>query len=660
MNSDAAKQSSSRSASNQNTLKQAWEDFVLHRKQPNQKVRPEILTSWQRSLEMGLDPLKKRSPDVLPKKEFTKLLRDNKEILEISLPVMQMVKMMVGGTGFILILTEKSGYVLEVQGDQDVLKLAVKNFYVPGCLRSTEHSGTNGIGVCLDEEKPIQITGPEHFNINFHPWTCASAPIRNSENQLIGALTLSGRSDGYHKHTLALITAAAKNIESQFRERELIEKSQRLNSMLISIYDSLSDGYIATNRKFQITHVNQTTQKMLGLKSNQLVGRSLFDIAQIDKRLQLHLDTGEDLEATEINFNTAIGIQSFMSRIASIQTENLKSLGSIVTVTEKRQMVNIVREIAGNYAKYEFVDIKGKDSKFLRQIELAKIAAKTNSRVMIIGESGTGKELFAHAIHSHSHRKNDPFVAISCATIPRDLIESELFGYRGGAFTGARQKGMMGKFELANNGTLFLDEINSLPLEMQSKLLRVLQQNEIMRLGDNQTLPVDVRIITASNIDLMTRVDAGSFREDLYYRLNVMEIFIPPLRERKVDVNLLIDHILNRLCQQMKTTKPEISNEVMKFLQSYRWPGNVREMENALERALLLCGGQTIQLEHLPVRYRSVDKKEQKPVVTFQQGFREILENALKESDGNISEAARQLNIARSTLYRKMKEFGIQ
>ena len=175
---------------------------------------------------------------------------------------------------------------------------------------------------------------------------------------------------------------------------------------------------------------------------------------------------------------------------------------------------------------------------------MAKIAAKTNSRVLIMGESGTGKELFAQSIHSHSHRSNGPFVAISCAAIPRDLIESELFGYTGGAFTGARSKGMIGKFELANAGTLFLDEINGLPLQLQGKLLRVLQQNEIMRLGDNRNIPVDVRVIAASNTDLVEEVEQGHFREDLYYRLNVMEIFIPPLRERMDDIERLIEHIL--------------------------------------------------------------------------------------------------------------------
>lgn len=656
--------SSSDKISEKKQLKQAWEDFVLNHKKTAIEVRPEILNSWKRCHEKNLDPMGQGLPDGLSKEKLKKLLKKNKEILEISRPVMQMVKISVGGTGFILTLSEKSGYVLEVQGDKEILNLAIKNFYVPGALRSTDHAGTNGIGVCLDEEKPIQITGPEHFNINHHPWTCSSAPIKNSVNEIIGAVTLSGGSEESHQHTLALITAAAKNIESQLRERELIEKAQHLSSMLTSIYDSLSDGYIATDHSYQITHVNKAVQKMLGVKPHLLIGQPFFNIAQIEKGLMEHLRSGEYPETTEINFNSVKGTKSYLCRFDPIQTESFKQLGMIVTLSEKRQMVNIARRIGGNYAKYEFDDIKGKDREFLRQIEMAKIAAKTSSRVMIIGESGTGKELFAHAIHSHSQRKNDPFVAISCATIPRDLIESELFGYKGGAFTGARQKGMMGKFELSNNGTLFLDEINSLPLELQSKLLRVLQQNEIMRLGDNQTIPIDVRIITASNTDLMDGVEAGSFREDLYYRLNVMEIYIPPLRARKEDVDLLIDYIVERLCVQMDIVRPEITDEVNKILHDYHWPGNIRELENTMERALLLCGGQSIKKEHLPPRYQSTDSKfknrEKESGVTFQQGFRGIVENALKESKGNVSMAARQLNIARSTLYRKMREFNIQ
>jgi sigma-54 dependent transcriptional regulator, acetoin dehydrogenase operon transcriptional activator AcoR len=508
-------------------VRKAWEDVVIHRREPVYPVRKVVLESWVRCRDLGLDPFGQHPPAVVSKNRLSELQSRYREFIEIAQPVLEMVEISVRGTGFIVTLAEKDGHVLEVRGDQDVLEMAVKNFYVPGCQRSTEHAGTNGIGLCLEVGTPIQITGAEHFNVNHHPWTCSSAPIRSRRGELIGAVTLSGRVSGMHRHTLALVNAAASSIESRLLERDLTEGAQRLNSMLTSIYNSVSEGFIALDKNHRVTHLNQTASKMLGLAAGSLVGKPITDFVISGEEVGKHLDSLDFSEPIEIGFVSTDGPRTFLCRIDPVQTPNQKMLGMIITMAEKRRMIDIAKRIGGNYSKYEFGDIRGQNPHFLKQIEMAKIAAKSNSRVLIIGESGTGKELFAQAIHSHSHRCSGPFVAISCAAIPRDLIESELFGYKGGAFTGAREKGMIGKFELAHKGTLFLDEINGLPLDLQAKLLRVLQQNEIMRLGDTRTIPVDVRIIAASNTDLVNAVEAGHFREDLYYRLNVMEILIP-------------------------------------------------------------------------------------------------------------------------------------
>jgi len=328
-------------------------------------------------------------------------------------------------------------------------------------------------------------------------------------------------------------------------------------------------------------------------------------------------------------------------------------------MAEKRQVINLAKKIGGNYAKYDFKDIKGYNPALLRQIELAKIAAKTNSRVLLLGESGTGKELFAQSIHNYSNRRNEPFVAVSCAAIPRDLIESELFGYRGGAFTGARREGQMGKFVLAHKGTLFLDDVDGLPLDLQGKLLRVLQQNEIVRLGDTRTTPVDVRVIAASNTDLILEVENSNFREDFYYRLGVVEIVIPPLRDRVGDLELLVDHIMQRQCQEMGIRKPKVSHEVYEILRNYHWPGNVRELENCIERAVLLSQGDTIRKHCLPDRIYKRSSRGRSGAMPLHQGTKELIGAALNRCDGNVSMAARELKIARSTLYRKMKEFEL-
>jgi transcriptional regulator of acetoin/glycerol metabolism len=640
-------------------VKSSWENVVLRGEKPGQPIRTEVLKSWQSCRKLGLDPYSRNSPPILAGKKLSKLLRRNRELIEISKPVMRMIEISVRGTGFIVTLSDPAGYVLEVSGDAEIKEMAEKNYYVPGCLRSVEHAGTNAIGLCLKEIKPIQLTGAEHYKVHHHPWTCSSAPIIDSQDQLVGAITLSGRSIGQHQHTLALVIAAADTIKTQLRERSLIVEKQRLNSMLTSIYNSITDGIIAIDSRQRITHLNSIAFKMLELEGKPVLGKHLNHVLHPDQSLLQAITAKQYFHANEAGFRTAKGLCFYICSIDPVYNAAGDELGTIIKLSEKRQMIKIAKQIGGNYAKYEFDDIKGQSPEIRRQIQIAKISANTHSRILIVGESGTGKELFAQAVHSYSHRRNEPFVALSCAAIPRDLIESELFGYRGGAFTGARPSGMMGKFEFANKGTLFLDEINSLPLSAQAKLLRVLQQNEIVRLGDNQPISIDVRVIAASSVDLFDEVENANFREDLYYRLNVVEIFIPPLRERTEDLELLINHILTRQCEKLGFSKPAVSADAFEIMKTYHWPGNIRELENSIVRALMLSQGKTILPEHLPVRPRKKSKRPDHQTVTLRDGNKQLIEATLKECGGNVSKTARQLKIARSTLYRKMAEFGI-
>lgn len=640
-------------------VKAAWENLTYKGIPPGDEVREEISRSWLKCREIGLDPFSKNSPPTLSKGKLLNLLKNNRHLIEISKPVMDMIEISVKGTGFIITLTQEHGYVLVVRGDRDIMKMARENYYLPGCLRTNAHAGTNAIGLCLTEGKPIQLTGAEHYKVQHHNWTCSSAPIYDSHKQLIGAITLSGRSSSRHKHTLALVTEAADTIQSQLRERDLIEEKNRLNLMLTSIFNSISDGVISVDNYLNITNINSSAARMLDTDAESVIGRQLEEVVHPEDPLIRALKAKKYLAGIETSFLSPSGQKNYMCRVDPIRNASGEALGTIITMAEKRHMINIAKRLGGNYSKYEFKDIKGNSPTFQRQIELAKIAAQTNSKILIIGESGTGKELFAQAIHSCSNRKKEPFVAISCAAIPRDLIESELFGYQGGAFTGARREGMVGKFELAHKGTLFLDEIDGLPLELQAKLLRVLQQNEIMRLGDTRCIPVDVRVIAASGTDLLTEVENGNFREDLYYRLNVVEIVIPPLRERIEDIELLIDHILTRQCQEMGIERPDISDEVLEAMRAYQWPGNVRELENCVERMLLVSQGNAIRKSDLPLKPRKKEARIENGVLTFRQGYKDMIEGALEQCGGNISMAAKKLNIARSTFYRKMKEFGL-
>ncbi|MCB9521777.1 MAG: sigma-54-dependent Fis family transcriptional regulator [Myxococcales bacterium] len=317
----------------------------------------------------------------------------------------------------------------------------------------------------------------------------------------------------------------------------------------------------------------------------------------------------------------------------------------------------------------------GSSGPMQRVFDIVEKVAATPSTVLITGESGTGKELIAKALHTHSPRASKPYIRVNCAAIPDTLIESELFGYEKGAFTGAVTS-KPGRFELADQGTLFLDEIGEISTEMQVKLLRAIQESEFERVGGVTTRRVDVRLVTATNRDLAQRVQAGEFRDDLYYRLNVVPIPLPPLRERAGDIPLLVDHLMERYAQRLGRTRPELSEDAAALMHGYEWPGNIRELENVIERTLLFCDGGRITAADLPAELRGgepllgrlslpippVGATGLKDAVrrTTQRLEREMIEQALRETGGNVTRAARTLAISRKSLQTKMKEFGLR
>ncbi|MEW6213956.1 MAG: sigma-54 dependent transcriptional regulator [Nitrospirota bacterium] len=321
-------------------------------------------------------------------------------------------------------------------------------------------------------------------------------------------------------------------------------------------------------------------------------------------------------------------------------------------------------------SKLGFPRIIGKSEKIANVAQMVQKVAPTKTTVLLLGESGTGKELFARAIHNLSHRRNYPFVPINCAAIPRGLLESELFGHEKGSFTGADTK-KLGKFELADKGTIFLDEIGDMDLTLQSKLLRAIEEGEIERVGGVKGIRVDVRIVAASNKDLERAVEDKSFREDLYYRLNVFPIRIPPLRDRREDIPLLVEYFINKYSLEIKTSMKSISGEALDILMNYPWKGNVRELENAIERAIILCDGDVITTEHIVLRQQAPLESAIGSLVmdgTLEDVSREALRiaetkriiKALKETKGNKSRAAEILQVSYKTLLTKIKEYGIE
>lgn len=390
---------------------------------------------------------------------------------------------------------------------------------------------------------------------------------------------------------LQFLNRMAELIASKVNEQEAIEEMALLAKELEIVVDAIETGFVATQNNGKIIRANHKILKMLDKTHIEHLNEILDD----KEVLQI---LGSKKALFNMPYTFSINERGLYD-VSLIQIGN-EIKGYVITFRAMEDVINTVNEVLLDVVTTSFEKIIGKSEVLSQAKEMAEKVAKSTSTVLILGESGTGKELFARAIHHASHRQNKPFVAINCAAIPEQLLESELFGYEEGAFTGAKKGGKPGKFQLANKGTLFLDEIGDMPLHLQAKLLRVLQESQVERIGGKTPIPIDVRIVAATNQDLELKVDEGAFRKDLFYRLNVIPIFVPPLRQRKVDIPELVWTMVRRASKKLNKTIGSIEETCFDLLKHYEWPGNVRELENTIEYAVNMCDDNTIRIHCLP------------------------------------------------------------
>jgi len=440
---------------------------------------------------------------------------------------------------------------------------------------------------------------------------------------------------------------------------------------LDTVLDMFNDPVIIIDKEGTIIYVNKGYELQVGISREQILGRNLKNKYPKDKLLEA-LRTGE-LIINEEHYNETLGysiVASFLPikdhngetiAVAGIGTTspvyklNMR-LSPIHSLKQKHSPNNLTRKIFPS----SFNSIIGEAPKLLNCLNLSAQVAKSEATVMLRGETGVGKELFARAIHDCSDRCKNPFVAVNCAAIPENLIESELFGYTAGAFTGARTSGKVGKIEMAHKGTLFLDEIGDLSPSTQVKLLRFTQEKYLERIGGNEQIPIDIRIVTATNRNLEQMVQQGEFRADLYYRLNVIPIHIPPLRERLEDIGILAHYFLDYFTRKY-SKKCGFSMEAMECLQEYHWPGNIRELKNIIEHAVIICIGNTINKSHLNLSDHAIIKVP--TVLDLNQAVeyteREIIKKALEKAFNNKSKAIKYLGISRGAFYAKLKKYKL-
>ncbi|MFZ5967500.1 MAG: sigma 54-interacting transcriptional regulator [Bacillota bacterium] len=487
-------------------------------------------------------------------------------------------------------------------------------------------------------------------------------PVKDDEGKVIGAV------------------AVFRDITEIQELAEEITNLREMQSMLQAIFHSTQDAISVVDQKGIGVLINPAYTKLTGLSEKDIINKlCTVDIAEGDS---IHLEV---LRTKKPVKNARLKVGPNKKEVLAdaapmiVDGELRGSVAVLHDVTEIKRLTKeldqakqIIRKLE---AKYTFDDIIGEDEQLQLAIEKAKKAAVTPATVILRGESGTGKELFAHAIHNASNRKYSQFVRVNCAAISESLLESELFGYEEGAFTGAKKGGKIGLFEEANGGTLFLDEIGEISLNTQAKLLRVLQEKEILRVGGNRSINIDVRLIAATNMDLEKAVKEGRFREDLYYRLNVIPIFIPPLREHKRDIYQLVLHLITKYNQEYGRSVQDISQDAFQMIANYDWPGNVRELENFVGRAMINMkfNEVTIKVNHLPSfqinrpRLNHLPSGDMTDVPHLHKTLEEVVEEVekkyieavLAEHGGNRNETAEQLNISIRTLYYKLKKYNL-
>jgi len=625
-------------------------------------LRREILASKARCRQYGIDPSQTQNLDQvrLSEEQLADRMTQNEVFLRVATAQVKEIYQFVAGAGFAAVIADRDGYLLKVIGDGPVLEKLAAGNCAPGYRWTERDVGTSATSLVLERKIPVQIREDEHYCKRGHGFTCSACPVFGVNNKLAGVIALSGEVDQVHPHTLGMVITAAKAIENQMRIENTSEKLLLQNNYMNAIIEAIDSGVIAVDRNGIIAQINSNGKRILQRRED-IEGRHLSEVlgTQIDVKQILY--DGSGYRDQEIFVRGSRRDMHLMNTAKPIFDLEGQVQGIIIVFNEIDRIRNLVNKMAGTQARFTFEDIIGVSPVLQDAKNLAMLAAQSSSSVLLMGETGTGKELFAQAIHNQSERRALPFVAINCGAIPRELIESELFGYVEGAFTGARKGGRPGKFELASGGTILLDEIGDMPQDMQVKLLRVLQTGEVLRIGEHKPIRVDLRIIAATHWNLKDEVEKMNFREDLFYRLNVFPIQIPPLRERTEDIMLLAKRILDRCSRLLKKEGLKFSPEAERFLCRYHWPGNIRELENVVERAVHLVTGQTIEPEFLSLPVEP-DKKHglaQDNGYLLSKAERQTIQDTIEKADFNVSRAAKMLGITRATLYKKIKKYDI-
>lgn len=595
--------------------KQVWEYFLENESvTKNNDLKEEIIASWHFCRKKEVDPFNGIANEILDTSIFEQKLKENELLLQLAKPHIKQLTDFLKGWRYMTTITDRNGYILFEQGERTVSYEANKINLTEGAKWVESHVGTNAIGLALRLQKPISVKGYEHYSKASQSWNCTAPPIFDQNNEVIGAFNISSlyRSINYD-YILACVQLATESISLSWKKQ--IE--QDIEFMKKSKANQNEDSILCTFNGI-ICHL-----------PNKL-------LPEYKNYINRHIT----------NLSRETNLTKTQPHIPILKNKRIIGYQVSVKIPEKKN---------GIY----FKGIKGTSSSFQHVLDLVDKVASRNTAVHLFGETGSGKEVIAHAIHDNSRHMKGPFLSINCGAVPESLMESELFGYEAGAFTGANHQGNKGKLELADGGTLFLDEIEEMPKSMQVQLLRVLQEKSVVRIGGKKAIPLDFRIITASNQDIRELVKQGKFREDLFYRIYVFPITIPPLRKRSEDIKYMIHDYFRK-----NDWFPNWQHRLEEVFEKAEWKGNVRELYNALKRCEILYENEVPSYQELEALTSVIDSHSEHQSEDETYSFTEQLElqkikEKLTRRAGNVSAAAEELGMSRATLYRKMKKYHL-
>lgn len=646
-------------------LREARQAFFERGELPEGMIDPLILRSWERCRRYGLtEHYAQPGVESLDRVALKTEQHRNRYLLQQIRPIMEHVYEQIRDSGSMVILADANGLLLDTVGDPDFVDRADRVALAPGASWDENQRGTNAIGTALSEERPVEVLGAEHFLEHNGFLTCCASPIFGPDGALIGVLDISGDYRATQRHTLGLA-----RLSTALAEKRLFE-SAHASEIIVCFHPrpdylgSPKEGLIAVTPDGQIRAINYNGLEILGIRRVDAVGRDFFmvfeqNLGTLIDRHRLQGQTHYTIKVGGLNLNLTLRGQ--LPKVGK---------GGHILDSASGAPHRPVRPAAAPPAPPSALTLdalKTGDARLQLAIDRARRILGRDIPIMIQGESGAGKEMFAKAFHNSGPRANGPFVALNCASIPESLIESELFGYQGGAFTGARKEGAAGKIQQAHGGTLFLDEIGDMPLNMQARLLRVLQERAVTPLGSTREIQVDISLVCATHRKLREEVALGRFREDLYYRLNGLGVTLPPLRERS-DIRALVNKLAAEECRERNPVR--FTDGAMRVIEGYAWPGNIRQLFNVIRVTIALLDDDEdcIHESHLPedlfeapmadTRHGGETQWAAAPLEnqmgSLEEISRQLAQRALDQANGNVSAAARQLGISRNTLYRKL------